>query len=593
MQNPLVEFLTAYGPQPSSNNLYDEFVVDAARKTGCAPLEIEQALVTQITAVLQSDDATSVILTGTAGDGKTYTARKVAAALNAGNVWGSTQKIMEAGVLPENGRRLCFIKDLSELTELEKNELFPDLIASLNGESTDIYVICVNDGHLLKFFRDRHARAEHSEIAMMLQNDGQRSSRLSLRLYNMSRQSSPDQVDAVFKAIVEHPDWQKCQGCAAATAGDATCPVQVNLEILRNKDATSFRARLRDIIRMAASDGNHLSIRQLLLMTVNTLLGDQGDRAGLLNCAQARKYATHKNYKSTNPYSNLFGENLTPRQAAQYPAFTVLNGFGVGLESNNHFDHGLLWASSPLPQASRYGDQLFDQDRAAYRKDPTKAGDTFNRKLVNQRRRLFFELPQHHADTSEPNRQDPWNLTVFKYGAHYVRLEQALINEDEVPESIRRMLFIGLNRMMTGEMTTEHRSLWLVAPAGVYKGIPVPLIFAEAKRSRKQAGGDGYISFSKPAGFGRAPLLRFHPNRSDQDTVSIELRPALFECLCRIAHGALPASFPAQSRSDVTRFQLKALSAMQIAAEGEPLVLRESTLSDGGALSPRDIDILN
>ena len=42
--NPLVDFLASYGPQASSNNLYDEFVVEAAKRTGCAALEIDQPL---------------------------------------------------------------------------------------------------------------------------------------------------------------------------------------------------------------------------------------------------------------------------------------------------------------------------------------------------------------------------------------------------------------------------------------------------------------------------------------------------------------------------------------------------------------------
>ena len=75
--NPLVEFLASYGPQASSNNLYDEFVVNAAQKTGCEPLEIEQPLIGQVIKWLQEPSPKSIILTGTAGDGKTYTARRV------------------------------------------------------------------------------------------------------------------------------------------------------------------------------------------------------------------------------------------------------------------------------------------------------------------------------------------------------------------------------------------------------------------------------------------------------------------------------------------------------------------------------------
>ena len=74
--NPLVEFFGSYGPQASSNNLYDEFVVAAAKKTRCAPLEIDQPLIGDLENLFRSETPVSVILTGTAGDGKTYAARK-------------------------------------------------------------------------------------------------------------------------------------------------------------------------------------------------------------------------------------------------------------------------------------------------------------------------------------------------------------------------------------------------------------------------------------------------------------------------------------------------------------------------------------
>lgn len=57
MNNPIVEFFGSYGPQPSSNNLYDEFVQQAAEKTGCKPIEIAQPLVGELAGCLQSDQA--------------------------------------------------------------------------------------------------------------------------------------------------------------------------------------------------------------------------------------------------------------------------------------------------------------------------------------------------------------------------------------------------------------------------------------------------------------------------------------------------------------------------------------------------------
>jgi len=169
--NPLVDFLASYGPQASSNNLYDEFVVEAAKRTGCAALEIDQPLTAELIGLLQSATPKCVILTGTAGDGKTYTARKVAEALSGeARVWSNTQKIYPLPKPLPSGRSALFIKDLSEINEAEKNRIFPDIMAALTGASTDVFVICVNDGHLLKFFRDRAEAELHDRIAEMLRS---------------------------------------------------------------------------------------------------------------------------------------------------------------------------------------------------------------------------------------------------------------------------------------------------------------------------------------------------------------------------------------------------------------------------------------
>ena len=394
--NPLVEFLASYGPQPSSNNLYDEFVVEAAERTGCMPLEIDQPLVGELEQMFRSETPVSVILTGTAGDGKTYTARKLLEALADSNaMWTNTQKIFDLDVPSYPGRRIRFIKDLSELNENDKNDIFPVIRASLLGQGTDFFVICVNDGHLLKFFRDRDGDGDglHQRIADMLRKDEPHDASGNFRLINMSRQSHQHLVDKITDVIVHHPGWSGCTGCPALDAPRNPCPIRCNLEILRRKDRASMRARLKDMIRMAAADRKHLSIRQLILLTVNILLGDRKTGPGvLLTCRKSRSRANQGEYAATNPYANAFGENLGPRERRQYGAFAVLSEFGVGFETNNFFDHSLLWDMDTLPQCDHYGTRIFGSHREQYRRDPGANAREFSREMVDQRRRLFFSI---------------------------------------------------------------------------------------------------------------------------------------------------------------------------------------------------------
>ena len=517
--NPLVEFLGSYGPQPSSNNLYDEFVVVAAEKTGCAPLEIDQPLIGELEDRFRSERPVSVILTGTAGDGKTYAARKLVEALaDRSAMWTNTQKIFDLPSSFDTGRRVRFIKDLSELNESDKDEIFPSVRSSLLGEGAELFVICVNDGHLLKFFRDREGDGEglHHRISDMLRKDEEHDPGGNFRLINMSRQSHQHLVDKIIDEIVEHPGWSDCTGCPALASAENRCPIRCNLDILRQADSASMRARLKDMIRMAAADRQHLSIRQLLLLTVNILLGDRKPGRALLTCRRARSRASGDDYADTNPYANAFGANLGERERRQYGAFAVLSEFGVGFETNNYFDHSLLWGSDELPKCAFYGDRIFGLVRDRYRANPDAHVREFTRDIVDQRRRLFFSIDPDAAENLGTQRRDPWNLSVFKHGADYIRLATDVSsNRPKVPQQIRRIrraLILALNRMMTGEMTNTDDRIWITEPSGVYRGRKVPLLVQHAG-SRIQ--GSTHVSFPKDRGQRQGTVAHDCPVRAN------------------------------------------------------------------------------
>ncbi|PCH74171.1 MAG: hypothetical protein COC12_04115 [Rhodobacteraceae bacterium] len=591
--NPIIEFLASYGPQPSSNNLYDEFVVEASKKSGCEPIEIAQPLAAELEAMFRSDTPQSVILTGTAGDGKTYTARKLVEAIaGSGAHWKNTQKIYDLKAPNASDLQIRFIKDLSELNESDKNQLYANVRASLDGQGGDHFVICVNDGHLLKFFRDREDDCDtvHDRISDMLQTDKQQDPDGHFRLINMSRQSHQNLVDQIIDAIVKHPGWSGCEGCPALESHDNRCPIRCNLDILRKTDAGSMRARLKDMIRMAAADGRHLSIRQLILLTVNILLGDKAPGRALLTCQKARNRAIRNDYASTNPYANVFGENLTERERRQYGAFAVLGEFGIGFETNNFFDHNLLWGTNTLPQCEFYGARIFESHRERYRVDPMTNAREFRREMVDQRRRLFFSIDPEATEVRQEPRRDPWNLSVFKHGANYIRMAKALAAPDgKMPSEIRRDLVRGLNRMLTGEMTTTEDRIWLTEPSGVYLGHEIPLLVTHAG-SRKQ--GSTYVSFPPSENIGKAPILKVTPYGKQELSVDLVLRPTLVECLLRVADGALPASFSSECRQDIERFQLRIVASVREAAYPHAPPPQQIEMVDG-ALQSRPIDIMD
>ena len=567
--NPLVEFLASYGPQASANNMYDEFVVDAAERMGCEPILIEQRLVEELAGELESDSARSVILTGTAGDGKTYTARKILERLSGGKTaWGTTEKVLD---YEHDGRRIRFVKDLSELNDAHKDELFPDVCASLTGKGGDVFVICVNDGHLLKFFRDRERGEDlHREISERLQRGNERSSDGAFRLINMSRLDYADLVNDIIDAVAEHPDWKGCEGCPALNDADNPCPIRANVKLLGAKGDPSLRARLQDMIRMASSDGRHLSIRQLLLLMVNIVLGERRGSKGavLLNCKSAKRRAKNADYQFTNPYANAFGDNLKESQRLQYGAFAVLGEFGVGRETNNYFDHGLVRGGVEFPDDPIYGERIFRPHLEHYKADAEVGLEAFFSAIIDQRRRLFFSVAANGDDARRDPRRNPWNLTVYKHGASHCRLalpDEAVSSQDL--REIRREIILGLNRMMSGYMTRTDDRLWIIEPSGVYRGRDIPLVVEQAGQKGQS---NVVLKFESPEDKGAAPRVEINVGEG-VDSVPLKLRPSLTECLIRVAHGALPSSFSSECVREIERFQLAMVAALEASSSARPV----------------------
>src|ERR1051326_6050228 len=79
-----LKFLRHYGPVPRNDNMYDETIQRSARRQGIAPIEFEHPYQLRIEDCFNraTTDPVSVILTGTAGDGKTHLCRQLWKALN-------------------------------------------------------------------------------------------------------------------------------------------------------------------------------------------------------------------------------------------------------------------------------------------------------------------------------------------------------------------------------------------------------------------------------------------------------------------------------------------------------------------------------
>ena len=613
--NPLVNFLRSYGPSAEADSLCDEHVQAAVKRYGVRPVEIPAPRLDEIANALLGAEPTNVVLTGTAGDGKTYHIRKFWQDVLKGDpaLWPGDGGVLEAR-LPD-GRSLRIVKDLSEVGDsLKAGEIERVTRCLIGDDASTLYLLAANDGQLLKFWRDamegrepgreRDAFAKvHASLADMLHHDlsADRDGSLAIRLMNLSRSAATDTFDTVVDAILGHEQWADCGECPAASCVDGRCPILVNRELLAVKPdgafGGNFRSRLKDAIRVAAANDQHVPIRQLLTLTVNIILGDKASVNGppLLTCVKARARARERAYRHTNPFQNVLGFNLRPSYRERYAVFSILDVFGIGHETNNAID-GLLVDGKPaavrdgvFDRDLEHGESHFSRSRDLYLRgasglDPVE----FGRMVQAQRRRLFFTLPGTHG--GDP--LSPWRLTVFHHAGRYLDFCDALAKGGPEDDVAMRQIVKGLNRTLTGMMADDTDQLWLAMSVGKGDGSSGRLATVPPVPRRGMGPFRVAVRFSENT---RRPSLRVEPARGGgEGGASLDLTPLLFEYLMRVAEGSLPSSFSRQCQREIRHFAMNAADAVArfYQPDDEP-VTEVAILSVGGdgRIGSRQIEV--
>ncbi|WP_419596258.1 hypothetical protein, partial [Thiolapillus sp.] len=406
--NGLISFLRHYGPIPSGDNMYDELIQTEIERHGIDPvIHITPARLKEVQENFGSAEPRNVILTGTAGDGKTFHCRQIWTTFGGDpEQWNAGEKIVSL-TLPASGKALTIVKDLSELTQAEKNKMLASLAASVAGKDSDnLYLVAANDGQLLASWRDWSESQDEEEhklfkiIEDMLVEERTRDDALNLSLYNLSRLDASEHFEELIEQVAEHPQWSQCNRCNMLKSdGSTACPIRINRERLRHGNGGSvFRKRLGELMKLARANRMHIPIRDLLLLGVNILLGDRQSGQVLLTCRTAKNRAQKEDYRLTNPYANVFGTNLSERQRQQYQVFNILEAFGIGRETDNKFDNLLIYGSysdSPLyadhvSKDSHYGVPAYEPYLRDYLEGARENIEAFMQALSRQRQRLFF-----------------------------------------------------------------------------------------------------------------------------------------------------------------------------------------------------------
>jgi hypothetical protein len=575
-----VRFLRSYGPTPNNLTMFDEYVSSALGRARVQPIRLSTPLLDAMASHIESKAPGSLLIAGTAGDGKTYHCRALWT-----RIGGDQKAWVDEGNIKElrlsDGRLAVFIKDLTEFNGEESDLPLQRLENSvLCGDDTEIVVLAANHGQLLDRLRDlgkRQGRVHplRKPLQESFLQAGPAPNRLAV--FDLSRTTNRNTLEEVAKAVAGHSEWDKCKRCDLLAEGKI-CPIDENRRrLLGEVDGGQLSRRLGDLVEIARLNGLHLPVRDLLALCSNMVLGCSDAKLAkenLMTCADVTKIQESGSLGEASIYANAFGANLPKRRASDRPVFKAMSSFGVGQESTNSAD-GLLVYGKDDPRLKADFDRLISSD-------PTYGASTafcaalddyleghegarieggsadFLEILEDQRRRLFFTLPD--GELGYPH----WSMTAFSFAGDYLETIEALKAKRPVSEAVRGRIAKGLNRVLTG-LLLENVDRIFIASSGGFTQSRVSTLCDHETPSRRQAGVGMAIRLVEETG---RPQIDVSLAAGADNSVSLDLTPIRHEFLVRVAEGALPASFSNECLEDLLAFKAKLLRKAEIVRSG-------------------------
>jgi len=607
-----VDFLRQYGPIPRNDNMYDESIQRSIGRKGISPIEIESAYTERLILNFNSKHPKSVVLTGTAGDGKTYHCREVWTALGGNLVeWLNDNKVKVLTL--SSGKRLIVIKDLSELMDEERNILYNFFYSVMVNESDEVFLIAANDGQLIETWKylepDLYSNKVKACVEELLVNEVSEMKGFNLLLFNLSQINAAILFKNIVNAVLKHSGWKECETCSLRNNLDLSrrCPIWENRKRLEGEDDNKLiQSRMLDLLELCELNGVHLPIRQILLLVSNMLLGHPQAKDRLMNCTEVTKVLDGSTSAQASIYRNIFGENLSERRRDSTDIFSTLGRFGVGKETSNTLDNILIYGEDdpdlrPYYQEfvlkdSYYGaDELFRAHQNDYLEG--KFNDTdeevkFLSSLRSQRQRLFFVIPDDKAEELKM-----WYLTTFKYSGEFLNeVYRKAKDGNKISTQIISRLAQGLNRIFTGLLTKTYDEL-ILASSGSHSQAKVSRIFEDSISVPRKRGESMIIKINEK---NKLVIEVNLSTNSEVKPVELPLQLIRYEFLSRVAEGALPGSFSRECYEDILGYKSRLLKEIEYRREIEQDDTEESSdmifnilrLNNDGKIEKRTVEVL-
>ena len=544
--NHWVKFLEGYCK--GKNQIQDEYVRKVAKNLGIEEsLDIKFPWQQEILENFESkDEYRLIILTGTAGDGKTKLCRDIVKSLDGENF--NENEWNAKGYFSTQDRTI--VKDFSELKD-DKERLIRELIEIIDtGVVSKPILVAVNDGILvedLENFIGSVSDEKDKELAKRLKEIIEDKINLGfsncerqelVNLINLSKLNAKENMSLIFDTILNHSGWNGCEGCAGKET--QSCTIYNKYSLL--KSHPHIKENLSNIILLLQLNNEHFTIRELLNLITNTLLAsvtkvkalkvaDTESNVSIMNCKAMSKIEHVPVFNSESSIEvGFWGMNLGPHKMHYTRPYSEINKLGFGELSTNYWDRLLKQKdkrefSIPLD----INNNLFDERRL----DGADSNNELWGALIRRSRIQLYCFQSSDSAAFHLQR-------YFHFGSYREKVYNVLFNSDRVMDiDIIAMIVLALNRVFHGRYISENsgRGRLFVPEKGQGSIAPISIFHGEDIRER-----DIYIKSIRHdvnlSGARVEPVLILELDRGTE--VKISLTVELFDYLMHVSKGAPP-----------------------------------------------------
>ncbi|WP_371187834.1 hypothetical protein [Thalassotalea maritima] len=544
--NAWIKYLEGYCQ--GKNQIQDEYVRKVAASLGLeGPLNIDFKWQGQIIQQFNSKDSQGVIiLTGTAGDGKTKLCRDIVKQID-GDLFNEDDWNARSYFCNEDR---TIVKDFSEL-QSEKFEVIEQLIDVLTaGKASKPILIAVNDGILVEEIDNYISRARSEEVkktASLLKEIIEDKINLGfsdcnrqelIKLINLSKLNAKDNFSLIINEIVGHAGWEGCNDCDGKKNNQ--CPIYSKYQLL--KTSKTVRENLSNIILLLQLNNEHFTIRELLNLATNTILSaipkpkslktcSEDLNHSVFNCLRVSKVNNINDYFSdTSIEVGFWGMNLGPHKMLNYRPYSEINKLMFGELSTNYWDNYLKEESERALKLPL--DAFNDIVNAKATKKAQVEPELWSAVIRRSRMQAYCYQSQ-----------DPKAFLLQKYrsfGYYKDRIFEKLQLSTRCEDfDVISLIILALNRVFHGRYINEQsgKDRLYIPENGQGSITPISIFHADEIRDR-----DIYIS--KVTGDFQLDGARIEPEVvfviDRQTSLKLNLTVELFDFLYEVAAGAPP-----------------------------------------------------